>query len=140
MDKYNTKKRNNKLIGIADQAIKTSDLFTDSNNKTTIKDGYNGQIAALGVAIAMSELRPALAIYYQDKPKAGTQPKVNRREVLNVIATMITLDSSNSQSFNNAEALFRYALRTDIDLKWLKREIIDCSIALKQVVRTYNME
>ena len=43
-----------------------------------------------------------------------------------------------SQNDKFAENFFRYALTTEDD--YLKQEVIECAIALKQVVRTYNLK
>ena len=128
------KTRNNELIKLADDALNsTKGLF--KGNTTDIDSAYNGQIASLGVSIAMSGLRPALAIYYQD----NSSTKVNRAAVLSVIADMINRDNYANGEITDAKSLFRYSLRGDIDLNGLRREVEECSIALKQVVRTYNL-
>ena len=143
------KTRNNQLIKLADEALREQIANSGqgvsrilSENNCDIEEAYNGSIASLGVSIAMSELRPSLAIYYQDKPNSATRPKANRRSVLDVIARIITKDSANPQwdfSEDNkfAENFFRYAVTTE-DAN-LKQEVIECAIALKQVVRTYNL-
>lgn len=129
------KKRNEELILRAENAIQSADVkLLKDRESGKINESYNGHIAALGVTIALTGLRPAVAIYYQDKPKTNAPTKCNKREILEAIARML-----NVTGVNNAESLLRYLLRDDIDLKWLKKEIIDCSIALKQVVRTYNL-
>lgn len=138
--------RMNKLIQWADEALQEQVANSDVGvskvmNNGIIMDAYNGSVAALGVLIAMGELRPALAIYYQEKSERGARPKANRRSVLDVIARIITKDTYCQLDFSNqglyAENMFRYAIRQN-DAN-LKQEIIDCSIALKQVVRTYNL-
>ena len=136
----------NKLILWADEALREQVANTDAGvskvmNNGNILDAYNGSVAALGVSIAMGELRPALAIYYQEKSERGARPKANRRSVLDIIARMITKDTYCQLDFSNqglfAKNMFRYAVeQNDANLK---QEIIDCSIALKQVVRTYNL-
>lgn len=143
------KTRNNQLIKIADEALREQIANSAqgvsrilSENNCDIEEAYNGSIASLGVSIAMSELRPSLAIYYQDKPNSATRPKANRRSVLDVIARIVTKDTDNPQwnfSENDkfAENFFRYAVTTE-DAN-LKQEVIECAIALKQVVRTYNL-
>lgn len=135
------KTRNNQLIKLADEALRSTRALFKANDTVDIDESYNGHIAALGVSIAMSGLRPALAIYYQD-----SKTKVKRRAVLTVIAKMIQSDSnrdlegSTDTNFNDAQSLFDYALSISEDrLKDLSREVEDCSIALKQVVRTYNL-
>ena len=147
------KTRNNHLIKLADEALREQISNSEqgvskilSENNCDIEEAYNGSIASLGVSIAMSELRPSLAIYYQDKPNSTTRPKANRRSVLDVIARIITKDTNNpqrnqewdfSQNDKFAENFFRYAVETDDPN--LKQEVIECAIALKQVVRTYNL-
>lgn len=136
------KRRNNELMGLADNALRMKKVLFKSDNYD-IDASYNGQIASLGVAIAMSGLRPSLAIFYQDG-----NSKVNRRNILSVIAEMIKndknrdLEDAKDDDFNDAKSFFSYALKTDLStsgLKKLTKEVEDCSIALKQVVRTYNL-
>lgn len=140
------KKRMNKLIRWADEALQDQVANNDAGvskvmNDGNILDAYNGSVSALGVSIAMGELRPALAIYYQEKSERSARPKANRRSVLDVIARMITKDTDCQLDFSAqglyAKNLFRRAIEQNDPN--LKQEIIDCSIALKQVVRTYNL-
>lgn len=139
------KERMNKLIQWADEALQEQVANAGAGiskvlNNGDILDSYNGSVAALGVSIAMGELRPALAIYYQEKSERAARPNANRRSVLDVIARIITKDTYNQWDFSEndlyAKNMFRYAIEHN-DTR-LKQEIIDCSIALKQVVRTYN--
>lgn len=143
------KTRNNQLIKIADEALREQNANSTQGvsrilkaNNCDIEEAYNGSIASLGVSVAMSGLRPSLAIYYQDKPNSATSPKANRRSVLDVIARMISKDPVNMQwDFSAedkfAENFFRFAVTTE-DTN-LKQEVIECAIALKQIVRTYNL-
>lgn len=127
------KTRNNELIKLADEKLKASNMLKDGN----IAETYDGKTAALSVSVAMSDLLPTLAIYFQDFDKKHPDAPC-RRNVLNVVATMITNPKDNSK-FPNAESLLRYAIDNPTKLKDLKKEVIDCSIALKQIVRTYNL-
>ena len=140
------KVRMNKLIQWADEALQEQVANADAGiskvmNDGNILDAYNGSVAALGVSIAMGELRPALAIYYQEKSERGARAKANRRSVLDIIARMITKDTDCQLDFSAqglyAKNMFRRAIEQNDPN--LKQEIIDCSIALKQVVRTYNL-
>ena len=127
------KTRNNELIRLADEKLRASNML----NGKDIAETYNGKTAALSVSVAMSDLLPTLAIYFQDyDSKYPGNPC--RRNVLNVVATMIT-QPGTSNKFQNAEALLRHAMQNPKDLSYLKQEVIDCSVALKQVVRTYNL-
>jgi len=132
------KSRNEKLMQLAQKALDGDGAIWIKEGQS-ILDAYNGQIAALSVTVALSGLRPALAIYYQDKPNAGTKRKAYRRTVLNLIARMITQDDEYHNNPDGSEALLRHALDESTDLKFLKKEVIECAIALKQVVRTYNL-
>lgn len=111
----------------------------DPKGINTINESYNGSVAALGVSVAMSELLPALAIYYQDKSNSNAS-KANRRSVLDVIARIMIKDNYHnfSDGDNYPYDLFRYAINHSND-STLKQEVIDCSIALKHVVRTYKL-
>lgn len=130
--------KNEVLILLAETVLQNSTLL-EGESRTEIQDSYNGQIAALGVSVATTGLRPTLAIYYQDKPDAAEPRKVNRRAVLEIIAQMIEFPRSSPLEDRNAKALLAYAISESADLNWLKREVIDCSVALKQVVRTYKL-
>ena len=115
---------------------------TQNKGKTTIYDSYNGQGAALGDSILMIGLKPTLAIYYQDAPKKE-KGKAYRRALLEVIARMLRL-KEDKEVYESAESLVRYVLDGEKKLseqeeKKLKTDILNCSIALKQVIRTYKL-
>lgn len=141
------KARNNYLMQLADNALRGTKALFKKDSSSDIDASYNGQIASLGVTIALSGLRPALAIYYQDS-NSGSGSKVNRRAILEVIAEMIKndkgrdLENANDADFIDAKTFLTYSFRRDLNslgLKKLSREVVDCAIALKQVVRTYNL-
>lgn len=127
------KSRHAELIRLANEKLLTSNLLGEDGS---IAETYNGKIAALSVSIALMDLLPTLAVYYNDSDTG-----ICKRNILNVVATMIT-NPQSTQAFSDSTELFSYAISVQRDptvLKSLKREIIDCSIALKQVVRTYNL-
>lgn len=127
------KKRNNELIMIADQVLNETRILhiDDNNDDNYINPSYNGQIAALGVMIAMIGLKPALCIYYQDNERAN----VPKKNIITVLAMMITRDRYE-MSFASADDLYYHVIR-ESDTANIKKEILECLIALKQVVRTY---
>ena len=127
------KKRNEELMQKAENALQDSRVKILKANKIDIKDSYSGQTAALGVTIAMSGLRPALAIYQQETDGC------NRLEILNAIAIMLgNITPSNNRKLG--EELFHRVLSCDdAELKKYRKNTIDCSIALKQVIRSYNL-
>lgn len=137
------RKTNKVLITIAENVLKDTkeesfSLFKKKGVNDEILESYNGQVAALGVSILMTGLKPTLAIYYQDAPgvENGSPDKAYREYVLEIIAKM--LKAYKNYEYENAKELVRKALAMDDDSK-LKTDIINCSVALKQVVRTYNL-
>lgn len=133
------KKENKEWMERAESVLQSTEwncpLFK-GEGKTTIYDSYNGQVAALGVSILMIGLKPTLAIYYQDAPK---------RALLEVIVRMLRRKEDNKEVYGSAESLVRHILDKDKKLseqdeKKLKMDILNCSIALKQVIRTYKLE
>lgn len=126
----------NKMIKLADQKLCSSNIY-NKDDKTILK-GYDGKTAALSVSVALSDILPTLAIYYQDFD-AQKPNKDCRRNVLNVVATMINKQGTDTP-FDNAEELMRFAVSCNAnELQYIKRQVIDCAIALKHVVRTYNL-
>lgn len=140
------KEKNNKLLQVADRALQASPIL--DKKKGAIKESYNGSVAAFSVSIAMCGLRPTLTIYYH---------KEERKEILKIITDML-LDNGNTfftfrddvQDADNipirvsgndsAKKLLKYAFYCDNEeMKRLQREITDCGIALKQVIRTYKL-
>jgi hypothetical protein len=128
------KKKNDRLVKKAEEALQHPKVnILDKKDKVSIKDSFNGQTATFGVTIAMAGLRPALAIY--QKETEGCK----RLEIVNAIAVM--LDTSFTENEKPGEKLFREVLtcNDDTELKKYKRNIVDCAIALKQVIRTYKL-
>jgi CRISPR/Cas system CMR-associated protein Cmr5 small subunit len=123
------KKRNNELLRKAEEALRKTEYVNILNNET-IKDSYKGQTAALGVTIAMSGLRPALAIYQKKTDEC------DKLQILNAIAVMRGINQKEA-----GKKLFREVMECNDanKLNDYKRDIIDCSIALKQMIQTYKL-
>lgn len=137
----NNQKEINALMFTANKVIGKSNLLIKGT--TSIYSSYDGQVAALGVSIATIGLIPTLAIYYQDKADDNKEnDKPNRRTVLNVITSM--LDQYYGYQFGgNSKELLSFAItnaQNETQLKELKTRVINCSLALKQIVRTYNLK
>lgn len=142
-----TKDENKKLMELAEQVLRDKGwvcpLFKDKN-RTTIHESYNGQISALGVSILMIGLKPTIAVYYQDASKKPDNEKTEafRKCLLEVIARMLKIykdkDTDRNVRYANAESLTRYILEQTNDS--LKNDILNCSVALKQIIRTYKLE
>lgn len=128
------KKRYNEWMLDAERVLHQSEIL--HSNK--IYKSYNGQVAALGVSIVMSGVLPTIAIYYQDY-EAGDEQKAHRRYVLDVIAQMVMKDD-NKKGKDLFEKILNLQSCNDVSgLSKLKADIIDCSVALKKVIRTYNL-
>lgn len=123
------KETNKILMELAERILREWEecpLFKDRSSKT-IYESYNDQISALGVSILMIGLKPTIAVYYQDEPKKG---EAHRRCLLAVIAKMM--------GYTDLELFVREILTAVEEIN--KTEIINCSIALKQVIRTYKLD
>lgn len=140
----NNSQRKNYLMYLADRALHHIDpsktiLRADSQ----IADSYNGQIASFAVAVSQSGLCPALSSYY--KESNNDTRTVNRQPILEIISRMIHADTqmpAELRDIENASNLMRKAVFWANDKcrsRILRQEVIDCAIALKQVVRTYKL-
>lgn len=129
--------RNNYLMQKANEVLLANTYMFDNRDELSIKESYNGQIAAFGVSIAMSGILPTLAIYYKEKSSTD----VNRRDILEVLARMIQTDIEIVlPTIDTAVSLFKFAMECgDAERTNLTKELIECAIALKQVVRTYKL-
>ena len=142
-----TKDENKKMMELAEQVLRDKGwvcpLFKD-DKRTTIFESYNGQISALGVSILMIGLKPTIAVYYQDvsKKSDNEKPEAYRRCLLEVIARMLKIyknkDADRNVHYADANSLTRYVLGQPDDN--LKNDMLNCSVALKQIIRTYKLE
>lgn len=121
------KKLNRDLMGYAEECIQNSvcPLYKDWK-KGIINESYNGQVSALGVSVLMIGLKATLAVYYQDE---------NRRRLLEVIVQMI--NKKKGTTYSNAYDFVHKVVQNDEDE--LKSLVVNCSVALKQVIRTYKL-
>jgi CRISPR/Cas system CMR-associated protein Cmr5 small subunit len=130
------KSRIEKLIPIANQALQS--LPNDKRivqADGTIKKKYDGKVAAFGVTVALSGLRPALAMYYNESGDVKT------RSILDMITKIIVADKKyTALSKDTAEELVKHALNADTDIDKLKPYVLEAAIALKQVIRTYELK
>lgn len=163
------KKTNRLLIGCAEivlQGKKDDSSFCPlfkNGDKLVIYDSYNGQVSALSVSILMIGLCPTLAVYIQDAPTATTENKAYRIYLLEVIARMLeeykaseyktVMDSEESdetwskynamrckKAYNLTRYIFQLSRNGDSkEEKRVKTDILNCSVALKEVIRTYTL-
>lgn len=124
------KSRIEKLIPIADKAIKSSGIVKEGK----VNESYDGKIAGFGVSVAISGLRPTLAMYFNENGNVKT------RSILEAIATIIKDDVGLTN--DTAKDLLQYALGniSEEQGEKLKKHILEAAIALKLVVRTYEQD
>jgi hypothetical protein len=112
-------------------------------------------VSAFGVTVALSGLRPALAMYYNESGDVKTRP------ILDVIAKIIVEDGEYAVLKDaTAKGLVKHTLPDDpaeelkkkptakelvkhalnVDDKYLKTCVLEAAIALKQVIRTYELK
>jgi hypothetical protein len=110
-----------------------------------IHESYNGQVSALGVSTLMIGLKATLAVYYQDKPSGEDverlyKRKAYRRCLLEVIVKMLNL--KNGTTYTDAFDFLRNVMpnnNTPQQEEQWKSDVVNCSVALKQVIRTYKL-
>jgi hypothetical protein len=119
------KKLNRELMEYAEECLqdKKCPLY---KKEGVINESYNGQVSALGVSVLMIGLKATLAVYYQD---------ANRRHLLDVIVKMI--NKKKGTTYSNAYDFVHKVVQNDEDE--LKSLVVNCSVALKQVIRTYKL-
>lgn len=121
------KKLNRELMGYAEEFLQDKNCPLYKNKeKGIINESYNGQISALGVSTLMIGLKATLAVYYQDEV---------RKKLLEVIVMM--MNKKNNTTFADSEEFVREVMKKD-ETEW-KSDVINCSVALKQVIRTYKL-
>ena len=127
-----TKQRKNRLIRIADDAIRQSPIY--GADRRIVSESYNGQIAAFSVAVALSGLKPEIAIYYSGKGSSD----VDKKKIIELLADMHSMDKPDDPL--DADGLFNRVIATtnEAELRALQKELVEYSIALKLVIRTFK--
>lgn len=135
---------NKKLMEYAEAVLQSKDcpLYKEAG---VIHESYNGQVSALGVSTLMIGLKATLAVYFQDEPSKEDKTKIfkikaYRRCLLEVIVKM--LNCKNGTTYADAEEFVRVVMpnnNTHQEEQW-KSDVVNCSVALKQVIRTYKLE
>ena len=122
------KERKNKLIEYADEAVRSTLL------QNGLVDGtYDGQISAFSVAVALSGLKTAMAIYM--KSESGST--ADRKKVIRMLAKMKNADEGTTGTTEQ----IRWDQVRNADeqaLKELKKVILEYAIALKLTFRTFK--
>lgn len=133
------KKTNSTLMRYAEEELQSINcpLYKDIESKI-IHESYNGQCSSFGVSVLTIGLKATLSVYYQDQPR-NIQDLNNQRGgayrycLLKVIHGMLRRQ-------DDLETFVREVMsNTDNENSTLKRDVVNCSVALKQVIRTYKL-
>ena len=117
-----TKERKNKLMVWANDVIGSSAICNDG---VIISDSYNGQIAAFSVSVALSGLKPAMALYYSGKGSSD----VDKKEIIKLLAAMYSKEK-NAQT--NADAFFRMVIQANKnELDDFQKKIIEICLKVE---------
>jgi CRISPR-associated protein Cmr5 len=123
----------NKMLQKADAAL-TGDCKIVKDG--TVSDGYDSAIAAFGPTVVMSGLMPALAFYSAESKEGKT--KSDKRKVIDAIS--LTLSEKYGKGHN---ALLKHCLANNsskVIMDKLTEDIVNASVALKIMVRTYKIK
>lgn len=123
-------KRVNELLPTAMEALKNSSLILP-DGKSILKE-YDGYVASFAPSVITAGLKATLS-FYTDKHK--TPPK--RILVLNVLQSIYEKKCGRL----SGKDLLDFALdqaRTEAEMHQLKKDLIDCAIALKLVMRNFK--
>lgn len=126
-----SKERKNQLMVWADDVIEHSNIYNEETGEI-VSDSYNGQIAAFSVSVALSGLKPAMALYYSGKDSSD----VDKKEIIKLLADMY---GKETESQTSADVFYKNVIDANGDeLAELQKKIIEYGIALKLAVRTFK--
>jgi hypothetical protein len=120
--------RIDKLLKKADEALLANRLVDNANILDDVFDGY---LASFGATVIISGLIQTLAVYEADK---------KRKQVLNAIATVSAIQFNNATATTGGQ-LLELCLNNytnKLQLNTWREKILDASVALKMMIRTYN--
>ena len=135
-----SKARKNELIRYADEVIRNSNIY---ENDIIISDSFNGQIAAFSVSIALSGLKPTLAVYYNSD---ASNTKIDRKKIIALLMAMCAKDSSHKGLFSDkglsmVKNFYNEIIQSEGEKeKVIHRIIIEYAIALKLAIRTFKFK
>ena len=126
-----SKERKNQLMVWANEVIGSSSICKEG---IIVSDSYNGQIAAFSVSVALSGLKPAMALYYSGKGSSD----VDKKEIIKLLAAMYSKEIGSQKS---ADQFFQQVIgASENELAGLQKKIIEYGIALKLAVRTFKFK
>ena len=126
-----SKERKNQLVVWANEVIGSSSICKEG---IIVSDSYNGQIAAFSVSVALSGLKPAMALYYSGKGSSD----VDKKEIIKLLAAMYSKEIGSQKS---ADQFFQQVIAANGNaLADLQKKIMEYGIALKLAVRTFKFK
>ena len=126
-----SKERKNQLMAWANEVIDTSSICKDG---VIVSDSYNGQIAAFSVSVALTGLKPAMALYYSGRGSSD----VDKKKIIELLAAMY---SKEKGVVKDADAFFKEVIKSnDREMAGFKKQILEYGIALKLAVRTFKFK
>lgn len=127
-----SKERKNLLMVWADEVIRDSSIY-NKTKEIIVSDSYNGQIAAFSVSVALSGLKPAMALYYSGKGSSD----VDKKKIIELLAAMYSKENDQT----NTDTFFQLVIAANGDvLAGLQKRILEYGIALKLAVRTFKFK
>lgn len=122
----------NKMLKNAAEALCTKEIVKHD----TVSDGYDSAIAAFGPTVIMSGLMPSLAFYCAEGK--DDKRKADKSKVIDAIALVL----KDKYGKNDHKELLKYCLEHNGKASRAKitQDIVDASVALKIMVRTYKIK
>lgn len=126
-----TKERKSNLIKWANECILKSSIYKGG---MICNESYNGQIAAFSVSVALSGLKPAMALYYSDKGSSD----VDKKEIVKLLAGMYSKDKKTA--VDDKSFYLQVINSNGKEENDYQRMIIEYAIALKLTIRTFKFK
>ena len=126
-----SKERKNKLIAWADETIRNSRIY---ENGEIISESFNGQIAAFSVSVALSGLKPTMAVYYDQD--SGSD--VDKNMIVELLADLYNKDKQTC--YKSKEFYDKIIGLEPQEEPNKRRDIIEYAIALKLAIRTFKFK
>ena len=120
------------LLEAAEKALKETNIVDENG---VVKDGvYEGYIAGFGAMVINLDLAPTIAIYQGD-------PK--RKKVLEafqiIIPSLFPLENETSKKDKAVSSKVFASHRNKTESRVLKSKLMDASVALKLMIRTFEI-
>lgn len=125
------KERKNQLVKWANEVIQ--DTPKVCKNGIIENESFNGQIAAFSVSVALSGLKPAMAIYYSNTGNSS----IDKPLIIEMLSKMY----SKENAAKNKEEFFKMVIGAVGEKEQtLRTKIIEYAIALKLAIRTFKFK